>query len=69
MVTRKIYKSGGINIISSLRTVSILPGNLKGLPDESFSMNNTLIFIDEGFLSKLSKYFGEGKYLKFDRFK
>ena len=32
-------------------------------------MSETLVFIDEAFLSKLSKYFGEGKYLKFDRIK
>ena len=29
-------------------------------------MNSTIIFIDAGFLSKLSKYFGDGKHLKFD---
>ncbi|MBN2042621.1 MAG: NYN domain-containing protein [Candidatus Aenigmarchaeota archaeon] len=29
-------------------------------------MKKTLVFIDAGFLSKLSKYFGRGKYLKFD---
>jgi len=27
----------------------------------------TLVFIDEGFLSRLSKHFGEGKYIKFDK--
>lgn len=31
-------------------------------------MESTLIFIDAGFLSKLSKHFGEGKYLKHDIF-
>jgi uncharacterized LabA/DUF88 family protein len=30
-------------------------------------MNDTLIFIDEAFLSKLSKHFGNGKYIKFDK--
>lgn len=45
---------------------NMLPGNLQGLPDESFF--ETIVFIDEAFLSKLSKYFGKGKYLKFDRF-
>ena len=30
-------------------------------------MNNTLIFIDEAFLSKLSGHFGKGKYIKFDK--
>ena len=32
-------------------------------------MENTLVFIDEGFLSKLSKFFGDGNYLKFDKIK
>ena len=32
-------------------------------------MDRTLVLVDEGFLSKLSKYFGEGKYLKFDKVK
>jgi len=45
---------------------SMLPGDPKGSPDESFS-KETLIFIDETFLEKLSKYFGNGKYLKFDK--
>jgi hypothetical protein len=27
-------------------------------------MDNTLVFIDDGFLSKLSKFFGDGKYVK-----
>jgi len=30
-------------------------------------MPDTLVFIDDGFLSKLSKYFGEGEYIKFDK--
>ncbi len=29
-------------------------------------MEETLIFLDAGLLSKLSKYFGKGKYLKYD---
>jgi len=29
-------------------------------------MENTLVFIDAGFLSKLSKHFGDGKYLIYD---
>lgn len=29
-------------------------------------MKDTLVFIDAGFLSKLSKYFGNGKYLIYD---
>ncbi len=32
-------------------------------------MEDTLVFIDEGFLSRLSKYLGEGKYIKFDKIK
>lgn len=30
-------------------------------------MDKTLVFIDDGFLSKLSKHFGKGKYIKFHR--
>jgi len=30
-------------------------------------MRSTLVFIDDGFLSKLSKFFGNGKYLKLHR--
>ena len=30
-------------------------------------MDRTLVFIDDGFLSKLSKHFGRGVYLKFHR--
>lgn len=29
-------------------------------------MKNTLVLLDAGFLSKLSKHFGDGKYLKYD---
>ncbi len=47
------------------------PGDLKRSPDESFFSigkdNAPLVFIDDAFLSKLSKYLGEGKYIKFDR--
>jgi len=32
-------------------------------------MNKTLVLIDAGFLSKLSKYLGNGKYLKYDLIK
>lgn len=32
-------------------------------------MDDTLVFVDEGFLSRLSKYFGEGDYIKFDKIK
>ncbi len=44
----------------------IFPGDPSGSPDESFfsgdKNNETLVFIDEGFLSKLSRYFGKGTY-------
>ncbi|MBI3623722.1 NYN domain-containing protein [Candidatus Pacearchaeota archaeon] len=60
---RKIYKdeySGNI---------SMLPGDLKGSPDESFysKLSDTLVFIDDGFLAKLSKYLGGERYLRFDK--
>jgi uncharacterized LabA/DUF88 family protein len=29
-------------------------------------MDKVIVLVDSGFLSKLSKYFGEGKYLKYD---
>ena len=32
-------------------------------------MEDTLVFVDEGFLSRLSKYFGDGYYIKFDKIK
>src|SRR3989338_4850102 len=50
---------------------SMLPGDLQGSPDESINsnLNQTLVFIDDGFLSKLSKHLGRGKYLKFDKVK
>ena len=32
-------------------------------------MEDTLVFIDEGFLTKLSKYFGKGIYMKINYFK
>ena len=60
MNNHKIYK-GNSNSNSNM-----IPGNPQGLPDESF-FKNTIVFIDEAFLSKLSKYSGEGKYLSFDR--
>lgn len=43
---------------------NMLPGDPKGSPDESF--NSTLVFIDAGFVSKLSKHFGKGKFLIYD---
>jgi len=63
----KIYKPQQNN------NISMLPGDLKRSPDEFFSKNikvklrDTLVFIDEAFLSKLSKHFGHGKYIKFDK--
>jgi uncharacterized LabA/DUF88 family protein len=61
----KVYKPEDTN------NINMPPGDLKRSPDESFFLNfhETLIFIDEAFLSKLSKHFGSGKYLKFDRIK
>src|SRR3989344_1823038 len=32
-------------------------------------MEDTLVFVDEGFLSRLSKYLGGGSYIKFDKIK
>ncbi len=46
--------------------INMIPGNPHGLPDESFS-EETITFIDEAFLSKISKHFGNGEYIKFDR--
>ena len=57
---QKVYKS------ASFDSISMLPGDPSGSPDESFfsgdKNNETLVFIDEGFLSKLSRYFGKGTY-------
>ena len=61
MKNRKIYKEQEYN------NINMLPGDSSGSPDESFSLNDTLVFIDEAFLSKLSKYLGKGNHLKFDR--
>lgn len=30
------------------------------------ALERTIVFIDAGYLSKISKYFGKGKYLKVD---
>jgi len=66
MKNNKVYKEQKIN------NINMLPGDLKGSPDESFSeknnFNKTVVFIDEAFLSRLSKYFGYGEYIKFDRY-
>jgi len=50
---------------------NMLPGDRNGSPDESFYSleikdNETLVFIDAGFVSKLSKYFGNEKYLVYN---
>lgn len=60
MEKQKVYKSKISN------NTSMYPGDPQGSPDESF-FEDTLVFIDETFLEKLSKYFGNGKYLKFDK--
>lgn len=71
MKKEKKMENGKFYKYSDSGNANMLPGNPKGLPDESFfpgdENEETLVFIDEAFLSKLSKYFGEGKYLKFDR--
>jgi uncharacterized LabA/DUF88 family protein len=56
---QKAYKS------QRSSNVNMLPGDPKGSPDESF-YSETLVFIDANFLSKLSNYFGKGKYLIYD---
>ena len=62
---RKAFK------LSNQSNIDMNPGDFNGSPDEFFSLknnsNNTLIFIDDGFLSKLSKFFGNGKYLRLHR--
>jgi len=63
MKIRKVYKSQKID------NNNIFPGNPQGLPDESFISKDTLVFIDANFLSKLSKHFGNGKYLVYDLIK
>src|SRR3989344_2514397 len=57
MKEQKIYKSE-INSNNNMH-----PSDRNGSLDDSF------IFIDSGFLSKLSKYFGGGKYLVYDTVK
>jgi uncharacterized LabA/DUF88 family protein len=56
----KIYKMGKTN------NRNMLPSDPSGSLDESLFSENTLVFIDAGFLSKLSKYFGNGKYLVYN---
>ncbi len=50
----KIYKE------SNVQRDNIYPGDPQGLPDD------TLVFFDSGFLSKLSKHFGNGRYISYD---
>jgi uncharacterized LabA/DUF88 family protein len=54
---QKIYKEENDS------NINMSPGDPKGSPDESF------IFIDSGFLSKLSGYLGNGNYLRYDLIK
>ncbi|MBS3079677.1 NYN domain-containing protein [Candidatus Pacearchaeota archaeon] len=54
-------ENNNIYISESIDNTNMLPGDPNRLPDES------LIFLDEGFIYKLSKHFGEGKPIKFDR--
>ncbi len=61
MNSQKPYKPEETN------NINMLPGDLNGSPDESFSSKDTFVFIDVGFLEKLSKHFGNENYLKFDR--
>lgn len=58
---RKIYK------LSICSDRSMLPGDPRGSPDESLFLEDALMFIDEAFLEKLSKHFGKGRYIKFDK--
>lgn len=60
-INEKVYKIGVPD------NKSMLPGDLRRSPDESYHNKETLVFIDEAFLSKLSKHLGEGKYIKFDK--
>ena len=60
MKHKNLYKGENNN------NINMIPGDPQGSPDESY-LFYTIVFIDEAFLSKLSKYFGNSKYLKFDR--
>jgi len=66
MKNNKVYKESDID------NINMPPGDPSGSPDESFSkrnnFNGTIVFIDEAFLSRLSKCFGDGRYIKFDRY-
>ena len=62
-----IDKDNKIYIVKNNINTNMNPGDPQGSPDESFFSSDTIVFIDEAFLSKLSKNFGHGRYLKFDR--
>ena len=66
IINQKVFKP------NNNTNINMLPGDLQRSPDESFLKNlilkDTIVFIDEAFLSKLSRHFGEGIYIKFDRF-
>ena len=58
MNNRKTYK------VKRSNNIEMFPSDPYGSLDDSFN-EKTLVFIDAGFLSKLSKHFGNGNYLKF----
>ncbi|PIN71024.1 hypothetical protein COT60_00405 [Candidatus Pacearchaeota archaeon CG09_land_8_20_14_0_10_30_9] len=59
MIKDKIYK------LKKAKNSNMLPSDLSGSLDDSL-LEDTFVFIDAGFLSKLSRYFGKGKYLVYD---
>jgi len=59
MMEQKLYKHGNVG------NTNMLPSDPSGSLDESFS-KETLVFIDANFLSKLSKHFGRGRYLRYN---
>ncbi len=60
MNNNKIYKP------STTNNLNMIPGDLEiGRRMSPFS-DETLVFLDEGFIYKLNKYFGQGKYLKYN---
>ena len=57
MIKEKIYKEKNFN-------------NFEMFPSDPFgSLDDSLVFIDAGFVSKLSKRFGEGNYINKGGFK
>lgn len=70
MIEEKALNNGKVGVgktykVGNISNNNMLPGDRKGSPDESF-FNGTLVFIDAGFVSKLSGYFGNGEYLVYD---